>query len=665
MTAAIDPLASEIYVLGRWLRILIATGVILTLGGYESRVIDQCYRLPILEKRLDPSSFPMDPFVDSFKDFNPHQVYVELISMGAKTVGLSLTLFLLHIVTVAFCISAIWRIRKSLWPELPEWSDWLLVSMFALLKAGNLGTNHLWEDHLLDRQIGFTLGWLALAEFLDSGTRKTWTIPILIGSMALIHPGLGVLTSTLWLGIFLIVFGIGMVRLNTFAQFSVSLIAAMIPWAVIYLPQASVMKLGVGKSEFWALATELQGPQHMRPIFWRESQWLSAGILVVMALVSVKLYRSKYNLESLKKIAIWSSLILFGLLLAVPLIEIFHVLDVALAQPFRLATPLRGVCLIALLPHLIRLIQRQTLIGMARALGLLFSMRSDWGFVVASTVELPMIATDFSIASVVSKTVRIRFQWLLFLATGFYGIFWLMKHDPAESESLLIGGYITGFAIALVIRKIQTRFGWNASDFEFNQTPGRASRLVIYSWALPVIALICGFCDPTGEFRLTRISSSKWRVAEIPISDSEKMGVWARWNIPEDAMVLIPPRDKSFRYWSRRSVVCNVAGSPYQAKSLKEWAIRLKKLAGKSDLSLMEFVRQWPEKRVEFEMGFERLSPDGWSALADEFEADTLMVPATEQGKRLEKMGWRQVHGAGKWSMWQRAGDQARTSSKR
>jgi hypothetical protein len=130
-------------------------------------------------------------------------------------------------------------------------------------------------------------------------------------------------------------------------------------------------------------------------------------------------------------------------------------------------------------------------------------------------------------------------------------------------------------------------------------------------------------------------------------------------------MVLIPPRDKSFRYWSRRSVVCNVAGSPYQAKSLKEWALRLKKLAGKSDLSLMEFARQWPEKRVEFEMGFERLSAADWSALADEFQADTLMVPVTEQGKRLEKMGWRQVHAAGKWSLWQRAVDHARTSSKR
>ncbi len=665
MTAVIDPLASEIYVPSRWLRILIATGVILTLGGYESRVIDQCYRLPILEKRLDPSSFPMDQFVDSFTDFNPHQVYVELLAIGAKTVGLSLTLFLLHILTVAFCISAIWRIRKSLWPELPEWSDWVLVAMFALLKAGNLGTNHLWEDHLLDRQIGFTLGWLALAEFLSAGRRKTWTIPILIGAMAVIHPGLGVLTSTLWLGIFLIAFWLGMVRLNAFAQFSVSMIAAMIPWAVIYLPQASVMKQGVEKFEFWALATELQGPQHMRPIFWRESQWLSAGILVVMALVSVKLYRSKCNLESLKKIAIWSSLILFGLLLAVSLIEIFHVLDVALAQPFRLATPLRGVCLLALLPHLVRLIQQQTLIGMARALGLLFSMRSDWGFVVACAVELTMIATDLCFKSRWIGNRQIRFQWMFFLATGFYGIFWLMKHDPSESESLLIGGYLTGLMIVLAARRLQLRFGWNAFNLRLNQTPGRASRLVIYSWALPMIALICGFCDPTGQFKVTQLISSIWRVAEIPISDSERMGVWARRNIPEDAMVLIPPRDKSFRYWSRRSVVCNVAGSPYQAKSLKEWALRLKKLAGESDLSLIEFVRQWPEKRVEFEMGFERLSADGWSALADEFQADTLMLPATEQGKRLEKMGWRQVHVAGKWSMWQRSGDQARTASKR
>lgn len=655
MIATMEPPANWNPV-GRWRIIMIGTGVVMTLGGYESRVIDQCYRLPIVEKQLDPSAFPMDPFVDSFTSFNPHQIYAELLGLGSKTFGLSITLFLLQILTVAFCISAIWRIRKSLWPDLPEWSDWLLIAMFALLKAGNLGTNHLWEDHLLDRQMGFTLGWLALAEFLDAGPRKLWTIPILIGSIALIHPGLGVLTFTLWSGVFLLGFRLGIVGLNSFTRMAVSLILSMIPWAVIYLPQARLMKLGVEKTEFWALATELQGPQHMRPIYWRESQWLAAGFLITMALVSMRLYRSKCNPENCKKIAIWSGLIAFGLLLAVPLIEIFHILDVALAQPFRLATPLRGLCLIALLPHLIRLIQRKSLIGTARAFGLLFSLRFDWGFVVASAIELSMIATDFSVASVISETVRIRIQWMLFLGAGFYGIYWLFQHDPAESESVLMGGYLTGFAISFLMNKIQSSSSWNFGDQAFQRRASREFRLLIYAWALPMIAIVCGLCDPIGQFKVAQMISTKWRIAETPLTDSERLGVWARRNIPEDAMVLIPPRDKSFRYWSRRSVVCNVAGSPYQAKALKEWALRLKKLAGKPDLSLIEFARQWPEKRVEFEMAFERLSAADWSALADEFKADTLMVPATEQGKRLEKMGWKRVHLAGKWSLWQRAG---------
>ncbi len=641
-----------------WLRVLMATGIFISLGGYQSRVIDQCYRLPLLEKRLDPSTYPMDQFVNSFAEFNPHRVYIELLACLNQRVGLSLTLFGLHLLTIAFSVYAIWSIRKSLWPDLNVMSDWLLLAMFALCKTGNLGTNHLWEDHLLDRQIGFTLGWLALSEFLEAtNPRNCFTIPILIGCMALVHPGLGILSAVLWLGLFVASLWFNFIDKSDMAKFLIILVAAMLPWALIYLPQAKLLKIGVDKPEFWALATELQSPQHMRPIYWRESQWAAAGALISIAWISMRIYRARCNPKSLQRAMIWSGLILSGLLIATPLIEIARIPDIALAQPFRLATPLRGLCLILFVPHMMHLIDNRGLMGTTRALGLLLTLRSDWGFVVACLIETCMISADCIFTE---KTLDYHWKclhWAAFLSLACYGFYWLRRVDPSESETLLGGGYLLGFIARFASLQMAKKPGWKWFRANYDIRSENQVRLACYCWALPAIALISGFSDPDGHSIMARLVASKWRMTETPLSDSERLGHWARRNLPIDAVVLTPPRDKSFRYWSGRSVVCNVAGSPYQATALQAWAQRLKSISGQNSLKIIDFAHDWPQKRVEFETSFEKSNPQEWLALANQYKADTLIVGSNAKSDQLIKSGWKEVKVSGRWAIWRKSGN--------
>ena len=45
--------------------------------------------------------------------------------------------------------------------------SWVAITLLLVAKAGNIGTNHLFEAMVLDRLMTLALGWLALALLVD------------------------------------------------------------------------------------------------------------------------------------------------------------------------------------------------------------------------------------------------------------------------------------------------------------------------------------------------------------------------------------------------------------------------------------------------------------------------------------------------------------------
>jgi hypothetical protein len=639
------------------LRLATAVGAVVTASGYQSRVVDQCYRLPIVTRMRDSTAFANDPFVQAFDTFNPHLGYGKLIIGVSSIIGDSAALFVLHIATLALAIWSIFRIRESLFPELPRWSDWVLISAFVLCRAGNIGTNHLWEDHLLDRQIGYSLLWFALAEWIGGRERRFATIPLTVGLMAIVHPGLGVLTAALWTA----VFGLGALlsssSLKETVRFGSLLAIVMIPWAILYLPQSKTLTEGIDSDLFWSLATELQGPQHMRPVHWREPQWWAALTFLVIGAGGLFSQRSTCNRPASKRALHWALPIIAGLALAVILIEAAKILPVALAQPFRLATPLRGLCLIASIPWITNLIRTGSPLGAARAGALLLSLRSDRAFQAAVSVELVMIAVDRVSENLAFSRARRVLPSIMLLFFGLLATFWLFLKDTADGEILVAGGYVSGGLIAYLIGKIRDR---GISDVAFlNQamTSHRARRICMYAWMLPFAAIFDGSLDPRGDSSVSRAIVARWRVQEIPVSDMERLAVESRTKLAPGSLVLAPPRDKSFRSWSGHSVVVNVAGSPYQARALADWAERLRVVAGEP-CDLTEFSRRWPENRFAWETHYEKADAGQLDAWAARFGANAIVTKRTpDKGPTLDSFGWQAVVHEGAMTLWARRDD--------
>lgn len=634
------------------LRLATAVGAVVTLGGYQSRVVDQCYRLPIVARMNDQALYAADPFVLAFDTFNPHWGYGWLLNSLSAVTGLSAALFGLYAATLALTLASLWRIRRALAPALPPWSDWLVVAVFVLCRAGNIGTNHLWEDHLLDRQIGYALLWFALAEWLAGELRRAWSIPLAIGLTAIVHPGLGVLAAALWAGVFIAGLAVGETHKRATIQFIVTLAFAMAPWAVAYLPQSKVLAEGVDPALFWSLATELQGPQHMRPVHWRESQWWAAFAILAAGLGGLAAARRDFDRAAVIRASLWAVPIVLGLALTTVLVEIAHSLPVAMAQPFRLATPLRGLCLILLIPYLTGLIRSGGVAGAARAGALILCLRGDRAFEAAVAVELVLIGSSWIFRQFTNLERKPGYDLATLAIAGILASWWLIRRDTADGEVLLLSGYLTGASFALILPRVGPRIAMRFSSGSNGYRNARAWRICAYAWAIPLASAVAGMADPTGDTTICRALAGRWRIQEIPNSDVERLAVEAREILPADALVLAPPRDKAFRHWSRRSVVVNVAGSPYQAKALADWAERLRIVAGEP-ADLATFSHMWPENRVAWETHFEKASATQLETWATRFGATAIVTKGTlAEDDTLRSRGWEIAARQGPWSLW-------------
>src|SRR5208283_4021230 len=101
--------------LPRCLGYCLILGLFLTLRGYHSFDGDQAYRLPLLLHRLDPTIYADDPFVRAF-----------------------------DLTFLATC-RGIDDLARAVWPDRKPYVSWVAITLLLVARAGNIGTNHLFE----------------------------------------------------------------------------------------------------------------------------------------------------------------------------------------------------------------------------------------------------------------------------------------------------------------------------------------------------------------------------------------------------------------------------------------------------------------------------------------------------------------------------------------
>ena len=408
-----------------WLVHALVLGFYLTMRGYHSFDGDQAYRLPLLVHRQNPLIYADDPFVRAFDEFNPHRGALMVLDSVARPLGLSAGLFVLFILTFSVTCIGVESLTRSVWPELNSNVGLLAIVLVLVAKAGNIGTNHLFEAMVLDRLMAMALGWLALAKVVTDPHRHRWAAPGAICLATLIHPSVG-----LQIAMVLCVVG----RLDTSEPLDRNPIPdrnsgkrrsgrgcgawpgdQLAYWTVVGEQHAGrcvlAFKCRAARATAHAAAPVanatvaglgvLPGARRAGMHIDEEEEDIGAG--------NSRQQRNRRRLPShgwapsrRARLVITLAVILAGLAVAWFFIEILRDARATVFQPFRMATFARGIALVLIAGRLMAFWKSRTWLGRLRAILLVVGFMGDWLLVVVTISEL---------AVSIAGAVRSRVPW--------------------------------------------------------------------------------------------------------------------------------------------------------------------------------------------------------------------------------------------------------------
>jgi hypothetical protein len=415
---------------------------------------------------------------------------------------------------------------------------------------------------------------------------------------------------------------------------------AVLPGLAMNLGPVDSLVNGLPAQDFWALAVELQSPQHMLPSLWRMPQWLAwAGyvVLAILALGDLGLTRPAEQEHELDpdrqgwpaariRLVILLGVVLVWLLGAWVAIDVFRNLRITLFQPFRMATLARGLALILIAGRVARLWERGGRLGRFRAGLIVVALAGDWTFVVVTVAELvASISWDrMPILSSRDRRLRIldsrgrRVGAVAYAACLAYGVYFLSRHDTESGHWPILLVLAAGLVVLVLAKRHRA-----------HRIRLKLEHSLALAWTVPSLALFAGLI-PTdhwlGRAPLVHGLITRCRFTAVPIDDIERLALWCREHTPVTSRFIGPPGPKTFRLWSRRSLAFSRSASPYHAAGLADWFARFQDHVAIHE-SPAQFVREYVADRHRFEARYDHLSQDQLVALALRQGADYVVAP--------------------------------------
>jgi hypothetical protein len=621
--------------LPQWLITALILGFYLSLRGYHSFDGDQAYRLPLLLHQQDPRVYAGDPFVQAFETFNPHRGSLMILDVVTRPLGLAAGLFTIFVLTFGATCLGVDRLARSVWPNSGSNVGLVAVGLVLVAKAGNIGTNHLFEAMVLDRLAAFAMGWLALAAVVADPARGRRRALAAIALATLVHPSVG-LQLAIVLGVSWTVWSLlgrwMEVGIKTAVLGVVGLAVAVIPGLAFNLAPGSSLLGDMPAHDFWLLTAELQSPQHMLPHLWRMPQWLAwACYLALAALAMAGDCRSRKETAIRKqpepapidhrspaylRLTAILAVILLSLGAAWYAIETRHQVRVTVFQPFRMATVARGIALVLVAGRLIVLWQSGGWLGRLRATVMPLAFGGDWLLVVVTLAELTVSAVE-----AIRSRLAVCDTWDLLDAVPWFGMLalgfnFLARHDTEFGNRSLLAALGVGVIVAYLGGErgklgelVARNRGW---------TPRLSRVALVVTWVIPLASLLAAAAPldhAASRHPLVRSLINHCRFAAVPADDVERLALWCRDHTPASARFIGPPGPKTFRLWSLRSLAFNRAASPYSAAGLADWFSRFQEHVNFHG-SPTEFVRAYVADRHGFESRYQAQTDSERAALA-------------------------------------------------
>jgi len=519
-------------------------GLLATLFTYRYGIYDQIEQLPIILGMMEDDYLARDFFVNASTGFGPRFYYAHFIAFFAQILGLPLTLFLF---TLAAHLGISWvsfRGGQRLFPDLPQAG--LMSSAFAMsLSTLELGSDlSIYSAYLTP---GLLVTPLILFALWKGWERKYLEASFATGLASLFHVLYGLETAVLILGsgLFLMVIQRDFRKWPSLLLGSLLLVAFALPTLLPYLQQPKVLD----DRDFIDIIAYFRHPHHYLPSYflsWKESRsnLLVMGIWVALAFYCLnrrKAVEDFYDREG-RWIRIFFILLLLSSFMGWLMVEVMPSRLFTTAQLWRLLNLFKWIFLLLLAGSLSRHLSRE--VGW-KLIALILLMQDPYLVVFAFFYlerqregEAPLLDLALGLLS------------LLALVLAFMSL-------PIANVLLLLS---LSFLLILILKGK----GFLAR--------GLVLAMILFAFAqlsfLP--ALIPQSLRPYSDKVL------RPQIFELSYPEEvEAFGNYVKKELPQDAIILVPPKFGGLRIAGRRAIVADFKAFPFGDEAILEWRERI------------------------------------------------------------------------------------------
>ena len=246
----------------------------------------------------------------------------------------------------------------------------------------------------------------------------------------------------------------------------------------------------------------------------------------------------------------------------------------------------------------------------------------DWQFIALYRVPWHLDPFQFSRSGTFLIFVMLAFNIFALRKSENFALRFLLKFQIALGAFFLFGVVLRYFELYPLLRFMPMRlfpiftplfFVFTAFYF-VPRLNSRNHKIIVSLFIIAVVALL----NPLGRgFAQARETVRTW--TEAP-ADLRKTSVWLAENTPPDAIVIQPPHNREFWYFSGRASVVSYAYPAYDR--LPEWRARVSDLTGRLEISNGETAGE------EIEDAYNRLSAGQIEKIKQKYAATHLVSRA-------------------------------------
>lgn len=247
---------------------------------------------------------------------------------------------------------------------------------------------------------------------------------------------------------------------------------------------------------------------------------------------------------------------------------------------------------------------------------------ANWQFVVIMRVPWHLDLFQFSRSGMVLIYAMLFFNIFALWKNDNFALRFLVKFQTALGVFFLFGYLLRWLELYPLLRLMPMRlfpvftplFFLFTAFYFIPQIISKRNKMIALLFVAATILLLNPFGKGYAQIRGT---VQTWTAAP---DDLKQTSLWIAANTPPDSLIIQPPQNKEFWYWSHRAAIVSFAYPTYDR--LSEWRTRLADLTGNLQISKGEFANE------EIETAYNALSAEQIAALKQKYGATHLVSRA-------------------------------------